>query len=760
MRSWWVKLAVLLLPALAAILLFAPIRSHGFVYDDLVILEQNPYLKSWEGVWKGFGVPHWETVSSTRHAADFYRPVGIAAFTVLWQAGGGDPTPFHRASIALHALCALLIAGLALHWQWHPLAAAAAGTLFALHGAHAEPVAWASALTFLLATAFSLLALLACSRQRWTLCALALLPAMLSHETAFGAAGLCLLIGLRHSRPRWPAAAPLLAAVLLVYLLRWQAFDHWSGSETSESLFALVPDAVGYGWLDQIALALALIGHYLAFLIWPWPHRAFRPLDLQAQIDDPRLWAPALLGLAVLLLGAWWWWKRERSSSLVRYGLGLCWFALLPTLSVWNLGHFPFEERYPYLASAGFCWLLAGLLFGSGPQLPAVRRLGSGLALAVLASAGHAYSARRALSPWESNLKFVDWARAESGNALMSHVEYAAELLTIARRLPPGTAQRAKILEGAIDVLNGAQALRQEPWFYHPADWLRLHSLLGSALLLDQDYSTAEAFYRELLVNAPLSPEAHTGMGNVLMARAERTLARGEGEAARSDLQQALEHFGTALRGDENLREALYGAGKCLIALGDAATAAGPLQRAYELGRADPAYAEAYAEALIQAQRYQEARSMLREHIEQHPDSFAGPFMTGVSYAAEGEQQRFAGNVEPFLALTRQALPWFQRALGHGPANDKAAFEIGRCWVELGRYGDGLPYLEQAFAARPSDPKYATYLLAAQEQLGFPARAAATAARHLEAAPNSPMRAQLEEAQQRLMAQFGSETPH
>ncbi|TAH34491.1 MAG: tetratricopeptide repeat protein [Planctomycetota bacterium] len=748
--------AALLLPALAAVLLFLPILRHGFVYDDLPMLQDNAYLGSWSGLWEGFQVPLWETVSKSRFAASFYRPVGIAAFTVLRQIGGGDPAPFHAASLLLHALCSTLVALLALRLGLRPLVAGCAGLLFAAHGAHVETVAWACALTYLLATAFSLLALIALAGGRLGWCAALLLPAMLSQETAFGAAALCFAIAVRTRTPRWHAGV-LLLPVALVYVLRCLVFHDWSAGLLGESVFDAVDPARGFGLADQVALALSMIGRYLGFLLWPWPHQPFRPLQLDVQAGDPGLWVPAAAGLAAIVVAAWIWLRHGRRAPLVLYGLGILMAALVPALSVWNLGQFAFEERYPYLASTGFCVLLPGLLLGARAAPPPRPRLAAGLAVAVLAVAGNAYSAAVTLPHWRDNLTFFGWAREAAPNAVISHVEYAGELLRRAEAMPRGAPQREAALEAALQVLSQAQDLRRQPWFIHPVDWMRLHTLIGSALLLEQDLRTAEAFYRTLLEHTPGSPDAHNGMGTVLAMRAARALERGEDEAAQADFAAALSHFQTALNGDPYLREALLGAGKCLTALGSADQAVAPLQRAFEMGPGDPAYAEALAEALIQTGRYGEARRILARHMQEHGDSFAGPFMTGVSFAAEGERLRFEGRADESRALTLQSLPWFEQALERGPANDKAAFNVGRACVELQRYAEALPYLERAFAARPQDPGYALYLLTAQEQLGFPAQAAATIQRHLEAAPGSPLRAELEAALPQLLERIPRE---
>jgi hypothetical protein len=66
----------LLLPALAAFLLFLPMLGGGFLYDDHELLTRNPRIGDPGLLLESFQKPFWEVISPLRTAAGFYRPLG------------------------------------------------------------------------------------------------------------------------------------------------------------------------------------------------------------------------------------------------------------------------------------------------------------------------------------------------------------------------------------------------------------------------------------------------------------------------------------------------------------------------------------------------------------------------------------------------------------------------------------------------------------------------------------------------------------
>jgi hypothetical protein len=210
-RLLWAAGAMVIASALAV---YGRGLGAGFVGDDVMILHR---LRALGGPADVFGFFRGEFF-------EYYRPLGFISHAFDWSIAGADPAQFHRTSLLLHVVNALLV--LALGWRLAPgtLAGPAAALLFALHAAHHEAVIWISARFDLLATAFSLTALLLMVRGRAIAAASAFLLALLSKESAVAlplAAAAWAVFGLRKDRRTAAISlAPWLAALAAYAMLR------------------------------------------------------------------------------------------------------------------------------------------------------------------------------------------------------------------------------------------------------------------------------------------------------------------------------------------------------------------------------------------------------------------------------------------------------------------------------------------------------------------------------------------------------------
>lgn len=157
-RHAWIRPLILV----AVLVVFAPICRHAFVaWDDDYTIEQNPRMQH----------PSAQTLLHYwRHGfMDLYVPVTYTVWTGLAMASkaigragwkeGLDPLFFHAASVAVHAINALLVYSLLRRLLRTPWPAAGGALLFALHPVQVETVAWTSGMKDLLCGMFSLLAL-------------------------------------------------------------------------------------------------------------------------------------------------------------------------------------------------------------------------------------------------------------------------------------------------------------------------------------------------------------------------------------------------------------------------------------------------------------------------------------------------------------------------------------------------------------------------------------------------------------------------
>ena len=142
--------ALLLVPALLALAVFAGTVPGEFVYDDRDLIVQNPWVHDLAELPSAFARPMW--LFRTSAPTNYYRPLPIAAYTLLWAAGGGKPWPFHLLNVLLHAGNAALATALVLRLSGRRGLAALVGCPFAAHPLASEAVARASGLPELMYT--------------------------------------------------------------------------------------------------------------------------------------------------------------------------------------------------------------------------------------------------------------------------------------------------------------------------------------------------------------------------------------------------------------------------------------------------------------------------------------------------------------------------------------------------------------------------------------------------------------------------------
>lgn len=633
------RLFCLLVPALLGMALFVPILGGDFVYDDRSLISLNPTMQDWSVLGKAFTTPYWELVDESRFGSGFYRPLGAATLGTLWQLGSGSPGVFHFTSLLLHAACASAVASLGLALGWRKSAAAAAGILFAVHGSHAEPVAWISGIPELLATLFCLLGLRSLALGQSARTALWLLAAMLCKEVAIGVWLLAMAITLLRPKanatstatsskstanfstqtaaqlsatdlgeeksPRWPTFLALSAAALAVYGLRCLAFD----SPTAG--FDRVNTFHGLEQSEQIRLSFSLIGRYLAFLIWPWPHMPFRPLGLSDAASATRLWIGIAGGLVSLVaLGVW---LRHRKNTTLLFALGLLFAGLIPVMNTQALGQYPFEERFLYLPSAGFALLMVVLL----QRLPKQSWAWAAMALLVVP---HAYSAHVGSKHWNSEETLFSWARETEPNAVTGHIEYGRLMLEKAQTAVDDL-QRNRFTDYALNAYQESLAVDPDLYFVTSVEREKGNLGLGDALYLEQDFAGAEAVYRRTVDHYKFSPIGYLGLAN---CRAQIAIGHGQtGHVvlANSVMADALILFETALQQDEHLEAAVLGKASALLSLGRNEEALSSFERALLANPALEAALFGKANTLVSLGRLDQALAFATGIFSQQPTS-------------------------------------------------------------------------------------------------------------------------------------------
>lgn len=165
------------------IFLFGRTLGYGLVWDDNMLISNNPYFQQNFHLLDVFKKGLWE-FSSVEDHYPYYRPLVTLVYWLETKLWGFDPTYFHAANVLMH-LCSLLLVWLvALKFKLSSFGRRIASVFFALHPAQVSCVAFVSCHGDLMVQIFGLLAVLFWMREgkaRW-ISLLFVFMAMLSKE--------------------------------------------------------------------------------------------------------------------------------------------------------------------------------------------------------------------------------------------------------------------------------------------------------------------------------------------------------------------------------------------------------------------------------------------------------------------------------------------------------------------------------------------------------------------------------------------------
>jgi len=559
-QIWLERLVV----ALVALAIYLPAIDAPFVFDDLMIVQDNTFVTENDagailtsGYWDG----HDQEMG--RQQA-LYRPLTVLSYAWNWALVGDLPGGFRIVNILLHALASVLVTALVGRLTGSRLAAICGGLVFAAHPVHTEAVTYVSGRADLLAAVGFLGAWLA---HAWrpergrrgllllslTLFALGLLakemaatlPAVLMLFDLAGArrAGATVREAWGAVRRRLPTYGAYFGVLALFLLLRGAVLG---GLLPAAGDIPLQANPLrDLGLLERLDDATAVLGRELALLVWPHPlsiDYSFDalPVSAAAFAAENGAWvALALSALLVGLVGIF----RPRGALL---GAGLLFFfgTLFPVSNLafvigTNLG-----ERVLYLSS-----FTLSLVVGLGAAVAARRsREGAWVALALTV-------ALTAVLGWRTLVRNGDYASGyrlfqaaaeaypRASRAQYNFGVYAAERSVEHARAGEGEAAAAE-LELALAAFR--TALEVDPQY--------AEAHYEVARLAQQRGDLATAFEH---FEAVLTLGAAARLPDAVPAFADCALARGDAERGRRVLRQHVQGV-DALRGAYELAQGLF----------------------------------------------------------------------------------------------------------------------------------------------------------------------------------------------------------
>jgi tetratricopeptide (TPR) repeat protein len=542
---------------LLALLPYLNTLRNGFVYDDDEQVLHNPYIRDFNHLREIFTT---EVLSyqGLGTAANYYRPMMNFGYLLCYRLFGPRAYGFHLVNMLLNGMVVVLLLSVTKRMFRNATLAFVAAALFALHPIHTESVDWIAAVTDLELTFFYLLTFrlylglegVKPSKYALTQFGMAVSFALtaISKEQALTLPLLATLYEHAYSEDRNQttvvqkfARYGALWVLTVVYLVLRVRF-----------LGTLAHNRLWLADYETVFSAITLFGQYMWKLLWPVRLCAYYVFEVSDDPTDPRILA-GLVALALVTILFIALWKFDRIASF-----GVVWVAvtLLPVLNATWLGSNVFTERYLYLPSVGFCWVIAWgwtRLFAWSAQSKYPWRWLLAATLGVTA-VGCVVRIVTRNPVWRDDMTLYTRTLAASPNAYYMHnnlgvvywgqadIKAAEREWTEALRLAPN----ATIVLDNLALFNLSFRHYDESVGYSlrslaadPVD-PEAHLNLGSAYLEMGNIQQAEVELRAAAALAPLDAKARAGLGELYLKQLR--------------LPEAEEQFHRSLDSHPNLR--------------------------------------------------------------------------------------------------------------------------------------------------------------------------------------------------------------
>ncbi|HKS27028.1 MAG TPA: tetratricopeptide repeat protein [Pyrinomonadaceae bacterium] len=558
----------------ACLLFYSNALGEEFVYDDIQQIIQNPRIRSWDNVWRGFTSHVWEfraLIGTDVPPPPYYRPLFTAYLTAGYQTFGLWAQGWHLASILVHTGVCVALFYLLRRLSRSNALAGLATLLFAIHPAHVESVAWISGVTDPMLALFFIPSLNLYMKYReegglrWLLLSLLLYAlALLSKEPAIVLPGLIFVweffrrsVGLRaFSLNMFKRLLPYAGVTAAYMAARLAALGllAWGKPEV-----ALYPK-----WVYVMMVPRVFMEYML--------HQVY-PVKLSLMYDVPYAKHIYDLGVVVplaflLLVAALIFIKRKKLSTGVWVSLA---FIILPVLPVLNLRamnrEWIVQDRYFYLSSIGLCYLAAMFTLWAARRRP---RMTAALYMTLLVAMGVSTVAQNRIWMdsrllWARAVEQAPYAYNSNFNLAMAYADHtepekARDFFHKTLKLTKDPLSLSQIYNNltiihmrlgesdeAIKAVN--KAIEYDPKL------MEAYNNLGMIYREREDYKSAAAQFRKALELVPHSTMAHVNLANTLMDM---------GEA-----KEALSHYEAAIAREKDDLLLRYQLSRCYAAMGN-----------------------------------------------------------------------------------------------------------------------------------------------------------------------------------------------
>jgi tetratricopeptide (TPR) repeat protein len=620
--------------AVAAFIAYLPCITGEFVFDDDLLLTNNPLVAAPDGLYR---------LWCTNEAPEYY-PASYTTNWIEWRLWQMNPAGYHATNLILHVAEALLI-WIVLRKLSIPGAFLAA-LIFAVHPVNVESVAWIAQRRNIIAMLFFLLSILWYFKASMPTSSVGMAPArshggpwerektfssFILHPSSFHfwywlslAVFVLAMLG-KGSAAVLPAL--LLGIVWWLRPLRRQdllralpffavaaaltAVNVWFQTRGTEVVIrnaGFTDRLVGAGCAVWFYLYKALLPLDLAFVYPPWHIEAGNPL----------WWLPLLAALAVTAVL---WRYRTGWSRPLLFAWGFFCVALAPVLGFVDVGFMQYSlvaDHYQHIAIIGAIALAsAGFLAWQKRTQGLVRRAAP--VVAVAAAGALTFLTCRQSECYQDNITLYETTLAANPECWMAHNNLGVNLA------------RAGQLPAAMD--HYRQALRLKD------NYPEAHNNLGNALVRLGRPDEAVEQYRQALRLQSDYPEAYDNLLNAL--------------AMTGRPEEAIEYYTQALRSNSDNPKIHLKLGNVFAHAGRQAEAIEHYQRAVALA---PEFAEAHVNlgnALTRTGRLDEAIDHYQQALRIKPNNNAARVNLISAYARAGRSSEALDEAKKALELAR-----------------------------------------------------------------------------------------------------------
>jgi tetratricopeptide (TPR) repeat protein len=401
----WQIVVVCAVLALVTVLTFQGVRNNGFLtYDDMDYVGQN------HEVHQGLTAQSIEWAFTTSRVSNWH-PLTWILHMVDWSLYGKNPAGHHMTNVLLHAANAILLFLLLLYMTGYLGRSAIVASLFALHPAHVESVAWLA-------------------ERKDVLCAFFFFATLLGYAWYVRKPSwkrfICVVCGFACALMSKPMAVTLPFTLLLLdyWPLRRITFEpevrsQWFSSfwklcvekwllflmTVISSVITYIAQQAGHSvaLLQELPLweriCNAAIGYclYLRITFWPDPLTAYYYYDVSNINVIGAMLSVLLLTVVTALC---WHFRRDKPYCLV----GWLWFlgTMAPVIGFVQVGEQFMAERYTYLPLLGIFIAVVWLIGDAVADSPKLRLVTQLLAVAVIAAC--AVKSYAQVKVWKDNV--------------------------------------------------------------------------------------------------------------------------------------------------------------------------------------------------------------------------------------------------------------------------------------------------------------------------------------------------------------------